>query len=128
MVHEWDAVPGALPWSAEPPKFLPAVVVRPTLMARVIAMTDIEVIRSRAASSDEIELPFVIRPRILRLADLERQVRVDDALAIALAGRSDFRRLIARAMLVRDRQARARFADTEQLELHLRGLSDLRAG
>ena len=70
----------------------------------------------------EIELPVVIRPPRLRLADLERRAQLDDDFASALATRSAFRALLAHALHARDADARARFADVAALALHLQAM------
>jgi hypothetical protein len=66
------------------------------------------------------ELPVVIRPRPLRLAELERRLRADRRLAKALAEHTSFCATLASALFARDAEARSRFADVDQLAAHLR--------
>ena len=78
--------------------------------------------RGTSATTDKVELPIVIRPRPLRLEELERRVRLDGELAQQLATRIDFCATLARVLLARDGQARARFADSGALIIHLQSL------
>lgn len=69
-----------------------------------------------------MELPVVIRPRVLCLTELEQRARTDGVFALALAAQPEFRRCLARAVHVRDDQARRRFPSVEALDGYLRGL------
>ena len=69
-----------------------------------------------------IDLPVVIRPEPLRLVDIEWRVRGDTDLAAQLRERPDFCAVLARALFLRDRQARLRFVDAPSLALHLQSL------
>jgi hypothetical protein len=66
------------------------------------------------------ELPVVIRPRPLRLAELERRLRADFRLAAALAEQPTFCATLAGVLFARDAEARSRFADVDALAAHLR--------
>jgi hypothetical protein len=66
------------------------------------------------------ELPVVIRPRPLRLAELERRLRADRSLATALAAQPSFCATLAGALFARDAEARTRFADVDELAAYLR--------
>lgn len=68
---------------------------------------------------DDLQLPLVIRPRPLRLVDVERRLRSEAGLAARLVARPDFAGQLARALFARDREARTRFADPAALAAHL---------
>ena len=65
-------------------------------------------------------LPVVIRPRPLRLAELERRLGADRRLAAALAEQPSFCAMLAGALFARDAEARSRFADADELAAYLR--------
>lgn len=78
--------------------------------------------QQRQREHDDIQLPLVIRPRALRLHDIELRARRDAAFARALHERPSFCATLARGILLRDPQARARFRDDATLTAHLRAL------
>lgn len=69
-----------------------------------------------------VRLPMVIRPVQPRLRDVEQRARHDAAFARVLQKRPDLCSTLARALLVRDAAARARFADHSALVDHLHSL------
>ncbi len=72
--------------------------------------------------SDDVvqqQLPFVIRPRALKLLDVESLLRESVELLQRVRGDHAFRLTLARGILMRDVDAQSRFADAEALARHL---------
>lgn len=74
------------------------------------------------ADAHRVVLPLVIRQAALRLEDVEQRLRHDAEFARELVERPHFCATLARALLHRDREARARFGDVATLALHLRSV------
>lgn len=66
-----------------------------------------------------VDLPLVIRPAPVRLADVEHRARHDEDFARLLRDEPAVRATVARAILARDEDARARFEDAHTLAAHL---------
>ncbi len=88
-------------------------------------------VRDRRHASEPVRLPLILKPVPLRLRHIEQRLHGDPAYAKALkagrggavhTGRGDACDVLARALLVRDPEARLRFADAAALAAHLRSL------
>lgn len=75
--------------------------------------------RSAPVAARSTELPLVIRPVPVRLVDVEHRARHDEAFARLLREQPAVRATMARAILARDEEAKARFADAHELAAHL---------
>ena len=71
------------------------------------------------ALAPRIELPVVIRPEPIRLAEIERRLLRDASFARSMTERPDFRIRLAFAIHHRDAEARQRFATAAALADHL---------
>lgn len=89
-------------------------------------MNSVEIERVSKTEGDEpddMALPVVIRPQRLLFDDIESRLRCDREFAACLRERPAACATVARAVLLRDRSARSRFANLGDLVGYLRALA-----